>query len=287
MKRLFAYPYIIWLGIFIIVPLLLVLHYSLTGVNPDGSTYYTLENYARFFEASYEGEPFFSRIYVSVTLRSIWLALISTVCCFILGYPVAYIMAGKGFSEKSFILFLFMVPMWMNFLLRTYAWLTILERNGIINTFLRHVGLPTIDLLYTDAAVVLGMVYNFLPFMVLPIYTVLKKMDINIIEAAQDLGANSLKIFLRVVFPLSLPGVISGITMVFMPGVSTFIISNLLGGSQYVLIGNLIEQQFLLVGNWRFGSAIAVVLMVLVLISMAIFALVDRQKDDEKESVLI
>jgi spermidine/putrescine transport system permease protein len=222
-----------------------------------------------------------------VTLRSIKLALICTACCFLLGYPVAYIMAGKDFNDKSFILFLFMVPMWMNFLLRTYAWLTILERNGLLNVLLNFLGLPTVDLLYTDAAVLLGMVYNFLPFMILPIYTVLKKMDNSIIEAAQDLGANSVSVFFRVVFPLSLPGVVSGITMVFMPGVSTFIISNLLGGSQYMLIGNLIEQQFLRVGDWRFGSAIAAVLMVLVLLSMAVFSLVDRKNDDGNESILI
>ncbi len=166
----------------------------------------------------------------------------------------------------------------MNFLLRTYAWLTILERNGIINALLAAVGLPVTDLLYTDVAVVLGMVYNFLPFMILPIYTVLKKMDTSIIEAAQDLGADSKTVFLRVVFPLSLPGVISGITMVFMPGVTTFIISNLLGGSQFVLIGNLIEQQFLRLGDWRFGSAISVILMTIILLSMGLISLAD--KDD-------
>jgi spermidine/putrescine transport system permease protein len=193
---------------------------------------------------------------------------------------VADIMASKGYSENSFLLFLFLVPMWMNFLLRTYAWLTILERNGLINTLLTALGLPIIDLLFTDVAVVLGMVYNFLPFMILPIYTVLKKMDKSIIEAAQDLGADSRTVFLKVVFPLSLPGVVSGITMVFMPGVTTFIISNLLGGSQFVLIGNLIEQQFLKLGDWRFGSAISVILMIIILLSMGAVSLVDKDTDE-------
>jgi spermidine/putrescine transport system permease protein len=280
MKRLFAYPYIVWISIFIVVPLLLVLYYSFTAVGADGATYFTTEHYRRFFEGAYPGEPLLERIYVNVMLRSIGLALVSTVVCFILGYPAAYIMAGKGYNDKSFLLFLFLVPMWMNFLLRTYAWLTILERNGLINSLLTALGLPIIDLLYTDVAVVLGMVYNFLPFMILPIYTVLKKMDKSIIEAAQDLGADSRTVFLKVVFPLSLPGVVSGITMVFMPGVTTFIISNLLGGSQFVLIGNLIEQQFLKLGDWRFGSAISVILMIIILLSMGAVSLVDKDTDE-------
>ncbi|MDR1665103.1 MAG: ABC transporter permease [Clostridiales bacterium] len=277
MKKLFAYPYVVWISIFIVVPLLLVLYYSLTAVDADGAAYFTLDNYRRFFEASTPGQPFLERIYVSVMLRSIWLALISTAICFVLGYPAAYIMAGKGFSDKSFLLFLFLVPMWMNFLLRTYAWLTILEQNGVLNNLLGFLGIPKLDILYTDAAVVLGMVYNFLPFMILPIYTSLRKTDRSLIEAAQDLGADGIKVFSRVVFPLSIPGVVSGVTMVFMPGVTTFIISNLLGGGQYILIGNLIEQQFLKVGDWRFGSAISVILIILILISMGIFARVDKE----------
>ena len=279
MKRMFAYPYIVWMAIFIVAPLILVLYYSLTAADGSGGVYFTLEHYQRFFEGTYAGQPFFERIYVSVMLRSIWLALLSTIISFIVGYPIAYIMAGKEYSNKSFLLFLFLVPMWMNFLLRTYAWLTILEQNGILNTVLSFIGLPKVDLLYTDGAVVLGMVYNFLPFMILPIYTVLKKMDHSIIEAAQDLGADSKTVFLRVVFPLSLPGVVSGVTMVFMPGVTTFIISNLLGGGQYILIGNLIEQQFLKVGDWHFGSAISVILIILILMSMGVLAGVDKQED--------
>ncbi|MCL2421436.1 MAG: ABC transporter permease [Defluviitaleaceae bacterium] len=264
--------------IFITVPLLLVVYFSVVDVGPDGRAIFTLYHYWRFFEPSFEGQPFFQRLYVAVLMRSIWLALISTAVCFVLGYPLAYIMA-KYYSHKSFLLFLFLVPMWMNFLLRTYAWLTILEQNGVLNAVLSFLRLPTIDILFTDTAVVLGMVYNFLPFMVLPIYTVIKGMDNSLIEAAQDLGADNTKVFLRVVFPLSMPGVISGITMVFMPGVTTFIISNLLGGAQFILVGNLIEQQFLRVGDWRFGSAISVILIILILIMMGFFKLLDRQPE--------
>jgi len=216
-------------------------------------------------------------------MRSIWLAVITTIICFILGYPLAYALA-KFYSHKSFLLFLFLVPLWMNFLLRTYAWLTILEQNGVLNAVLSFVGLPTIDILFTDTAVILGMVYNFLPFMVLPIYTSLKDMDKSIIEAAQDLGANRVQVFLRIVLPMSIPGIISGITMVFMPGVTTFIIPNLLGGGQFVLIGTLIEQQFLRVGDWRFGSAMSAILIVLILFMMGMVKLFDRQPKNEDAS---
>ena len=276
MKRVFVYPYVVWMGIFIVVPLVLVLYFSFTDVGADGRTVFSLYHYGRFFEPSFEGQPFFERIYVAVLLRSVWLAAICTVICFIIGYPAAYILA-KYYSHRSFLLFLFLVPMWMNFLLRTYAWLTILEQNGVLNALLTFLRLPTLDLLFTDTAVVLGMVYNFLPFMVLPIYTVLRDMDNSLIEAAQDLGADGPRVFTRVVFPLSIPGVISGLTMVFMPGVTTFVISNLLGGGQFILIGNLIEQQFIRVGDWRFGSAISAILIVLILVMMAFIKLIDRQ----------
>ena len=283
LKRLFVYPYIMWMFIFIVAPLLIVLWFSVTYAGADGRTGFTLYQYARFFRPAFEGQPFFQRIYIAVLMRSIRLAVISTIVCFILGYPLAYALA-KFYSHKSFLLFLFLVPMWMNFLLRTYAWLTILEQNGVLNAVLSFFGLPTVDLLFTDTAVVIGMVYNFLPFMVLPIYTVLRDMDNSVIEAAQDLGANSIEVFLRVVFPLSMPGVISGVTMVFMPGVTTFIISNLLGGGQFILIGNLIEQQFLRVGDWQFGSAMSVILIVLIIFMMALVKLFDRQQNESTES---
>jgi len=264
-KRATIAPYVVWSAIFVIVPIILVIYYSLC-VETDGKMVFSWANYARAFQPTY----------IDVMLRSGRLALISTAACLLLGYPVAYIMASKDFANKSFLLFLFLVPMWMNFLLRTYAWLTLLDGNGIINTFLQMLGLRKFSLLYNNGAVVLGMVYNFIPFMILPIYTVLKKMDQSLIEAAQDLGADSRNVFFRLIFPLSLPGVISGITMVFMPAVTTFIISDLLGGSKSMLIGNLIEQQFLKVSDWNFGSAVSVILMGVVLVLFTVFTMVDK-----------
>jgi len=276
MRRLFTFPYGVWLIIFVVIPLLLIFYYAFTATAPDGSVYFTLRHARLFFEGTSPGQPFFDRIHIVVMMRSLRMALMSTVICFFLGYPLAYILASKGFRDKSFLIFLIIVPMWMNFLVRTYAWLTILERNGLLNSLLQRMGLPIIDILFTDAAVLLGMVYNFLPFMVLPIYTSLVKMDSKLVEAAQDLGANPVNVFTRVVFPLSLPGVVSGITMVFMPSAATFIIPNLLGGGQYFLLGNLIEQQFLRVGNWHFGSFVAVVMVVLMLVSTFVLSKMDK-----------
>jgi spermidine/putrescine transport system permease protein len=265
----------------VVVPLLLVAFYAFTATDADGNFYFTLRHAQMFFTGVTEGEPFFQRLYVVVTMRSLTMALWSTVICFIIGYPLAYVLASKGFRDKQFLLFLFIVPMWMNFLVRTYAWLTILERGGILNTLLTRLGLPIVDILYTDTAVLLGMVYNFLPFMVLPIYTSLVKMDSRVIEAAQDLGADGVNVFRRVVFPLSLPGVVSGITMVFMPSAATFIIPNLLGGGQYFLLGNLVEQQFLRVGNWHFGSMVAVIMIILMLVSTLILSRFDKEEAQE------
>lgn len=274
MKKKLAFPYIVWSAVFVIIPLLLVLYYSLT-VSVDGRSVFSLQNYQRFFEyAEVGGKKEY--IYLEVLGRSVGLAVSSTILCFILGYPVAYIMAGKEYRSKTVLSFLFIVPMWMNYLLRTYAWQTILAKNGVINTVLSVLGLPNLNLLNNANAVLLGMVYNFLPFMILPIYTVLKKMDDQLIEAAQDLGAGRLQVFLRVVFPLSLPGVVSGVTMVFMPAVTTFIISNLLGGGHVVMIGNLIEQQFKSADNKNFGSAISVIMIAMILVSMWVFSVVDK-----------
>jgi spermidine/putrescine transport system permease protein len=223
----------------------------------------------------------FDPLFIGVFLRSVRVAVICTLICFILGYPAGYILASKEFKNKTFIVFLFLMPMWMNFLLRTYAWMTILENNGVINSLLELLGFERMVLIYTEQAVMLGMVYNFVPFMVLPIYTVLKKMDTRVIEAAKDLGANPVKVFMRVILPLSLPGVVSGVTMVFMPAVSTFVISDLLGGSHVFLIGNVIEREFLTAGNWGFASALSVVLMVTVLITIWLFSLIDKTGEDE------
>lgn len=267
-KKWISYPYIIWMILFIIVPLLLVLFYSITVQTEDGIVF-TLKHYKRFMEP----------VYLSVLFRSVYLALICTALCLVLGYPMAMILNGRDIKRRNILILLFVIPMWMNFLLRTYAWMTLLERRGLINTFLNMLGFPSMNLLYNNGAVVLGMVYNFLPFMVLPIYSVLNKIDRSLIEAAEDLGANALTVFRKVIFPLSLPGVISGITMVFMPAVTTFVISRLLGGGQFTLIGNLIEQQFLLVGDWNFGSAISMIMMVIILLSMGIMSKYDKEHE--------
>jgi len=267
MKRQWlASPYIVWMIMFIVVPMLLVLFYSVTEQTADGYRF-TFDHFRRFVDP----------IYINVLFRSVALALISTVICLLLGYPMAAILASKEYSRKKILYMLIVLPMWMNILLRTYAWMTLLERNGIINTILSFLRLPPLDILYTNKAVVLGMVYNFLPFMILPIYSVLSKIDESVIEAAQDLGGNSFTVFRRVIFPLSLPGVMSGITMVFMPAVTTFVISRLLGGGRFTLIGNLIEQQFLSSGDWGFGSALSVIMMLLILASMGIMSKYEQE----------
>ena len=259
----------IWVGVFVVLPILLVVIYSFS-VEIDGRFVFSTSNYARVLDP----------VYLIVLQRSVTLALYCTVVCILLGYPVAYILASKEYMHKGFLLFLFLVPMWMNLLLRTYSWISILERNGFINNLLGFIGLPRMDMLYNNSAVLLGMVYNFLPFMILPVYSVLRKRDQSLIEAAQDLGANPRQVFLKLTLPLSIPGVISGITMVFMPACSTFIIADLLGGTQNMLIGNLIEQQFLKANDWHFGSAVSVILMALILISFGVFSMVDRNEGE-------
>jgi spermidine/putrescine transport system permease protein len=256
-KKYLSYPHIVWMSIFVLAPMVLVLFYSLTKVE-NGHTSFTFAHFIRFIDP----------IYIKVLIRSIVLALIATIICLIIGYPLAYILANSESAKKHSILFLIIIPMWMNFLLRTYAWMTILENSGILNSILESLGFQKVQFMYNQGAVIFGMVYNFLPFMILPIHSVLIKIDRSLIEAAKDLGAGSKRIFTKVIFPLSLPGIISGITMVFMPAVTTFVISRLLGGGQFTLIGNLIEKQFVYVGDWNFGSAISIILMILILISM-------------------
>ena len=261
-----AYPYIVWSSLFILIPLLIVLFFSFTVETHDGYSF-SLENYTRLMNSQY----------AHIFYKSIQLAGLTTVACLILGYPVAYIISKISPSRRNLVIMLFIVPMWMNFLLRTYAWLPILGKNGFVNNFLANFGIGPIQFLYNDGAVLLGMIYNFLPFMVLPIFTILSKMDQSLIDAASDLGATRKQIFTKVVFPLSLPGVISGITMVFMPAVSTFVISSLLGGGQYMLLGNLIEQQFTTMGNRNFGSAISIIMMIVILMSMAVMNKFDSE----------
>ena len=271
-----ATPYAIWSVLFIVIPLILIVFFSFTK-QVDGRYMFTLDNFDKFFNV----------MYFKVVRRSLVLAFISTVLCLIVGYPTAYIISKAKPSRRATLLLLCILPMWMNFLLRTYAWSAILGRNGFINTLLGMVGLGPINILYTDAAVLLGMVYNFLPFMILPIHTILSKMDQDLINAAKDLGANNFQVFTKVIFPLSLPGVISGITMVFMPAVSTFVISKLLGGGQFYLIGNLIEQEFMSVGDWHFGSAISIFMMIIILISMAIMNKYSSGTDKEGGGLLL
>ncbi|XZJ32748.1 ABC transporter permease [Clostridium perfringens] len=253
-----AYPYVVWSAIFIVIPLLLIVFFSFTS-KVDGRFVFSFENFQRLFEP----------IYFTVFIRSISLAVLSTVSCLILGYPIAYIISKLPIKRRNMLILLFILPMWMNFLLRTYAWMAILGRDGLINTLLGYIGIGPIKMLYTDGAILLGMVYNFLPFMVIPIYTVLIKIDKNLVNAAYDLGANKAQAFRKIILPLSIPGIISGITMVFMPAVSNFVIPSLLGGGKYMLVGNLIEQQFTTIGNWNFGSALSIFMMILILISMA------------------
>lgn len=258
-RKWMAYPYVLWMIVFTVVPLFLVLYYSIVVVDGTG-IHFTLKHIKRVFEP----------IYLSVFWRSLRLAATSTVICLILGYPMAMILAGKNLSKKSTMVVLFIIPMWMNFLARTYAWMTLLENNGIVASLFKLLGLNAPTLLYTEKAVILGMVYNFLPFMVLPIYSILVKTDKAVLEAAEDLGAPPFTVFRRVIFPLSLPGVLSGIIMVFMPALTTFVISKLLGGGQFTLIGNLIQEQFLTTRNWGFGSALSIVLMLIMVFTMSI-----------------
>ncbi|MGG5462598.1 ABC transporter permease [Clostridium sp. B9] len=260
-----AYPYVVWSALFIVIPLLLIVFFSFTS-KVDGRFVFSFENFQRLFEP----------IYFGVFVRSIWLALLSTVLCLIVGYPVAYIISKLPMKRRNILILLFILPMWMNFLLRTYAWMAILSRDGLINTLLGYIGIGPIKMLYTDGAILLGMVYNFLPFMVIPIYTVLIKIDKNLVNAAYDLGATKSQAFRKVILPLSIPGIISGITMVFMPAVSNFVIPNLLGGGKYMLVGSLIEQQFTTIGNWNFGSALSIFMMILILISMGFMSKYER-----------
>ncbi|CEQ12584.1 ABC transporter spermidine/putrescine permease [[Clostridium] sordellii] len=274
-KSFLAYPYIVWSALFIVIPLILMVAFSFT-IEDGNKIVFSLDNYQRLMNP----------IYLKVFLRSIILAGASTIICLLVGYPVAYIISKAHISKRNTLILLFILPMWMNFLLRTYAWVAILGKNGILNSFLGLFGIEPVTLLYTNFAILLGMVYNFLPFMVLPIYTSLSKMDNDLINAAKDLGANSFQVFTKVIFPLSIPGVVSGITMVFMPAVTTFAISRLLGGGKFMLLGDLIEQQFTVVGDWNFGSAISIFMMIIILISMAIMSRFEDDSDKEGGGLL-
>lgn len=271
--RRMAYPYFVWSAIMIILPMLLIVMYAFTVKGNDVISFkVTLDNFARFFS-----DP----IFLDVLKRSLWVAVITTVICLVMGYPVAYIISQMKEHSKAIMVLLITMPMWINMLVRTYAWVGILQDKGVINTILGFFGIGPISLIYTDFAVILGMVYNFIPFMILQIYTALSKLDKSYLEAASDLGANKIESFMRITLPLSLPGVLSGITLVFLPAVSSFFIPKMLGGGQYVLIGNVIESQFLTSGNWNFGSAISLIMTIIVMLSLFLTKKLDRTGQNE------
>ncbi len=266
MKK-FSLVYLFWGLVFIVLPLFLILAHSLSA-NTDLSDFaFTLDNFSRFFEP----------LYLKILVMSLVLAGLSTIFCLLIGYPVAYIISRMNEKLRNNMILIFIIPMWMNFLLRTYAWLTLLGNKGLINKFIGIFGLGPWDLMYNSKAIMIGMVYNFLPFMVLPIYTVLLKMDHKLIEAAKDLGANDFEVFTKVIFPLSLPGIYTGITMVFIPAISTFVVPNLLGGNNFYLIGNLIEKQFTFTGDWGFGSAISMILILIMLLILVLPKLFNKK----------
>ena len=274
-----AYPYFIWMVLFTVVPLIIVVYYALT----DGNGNFTIANLT-----SVSG-------YGSVFARSLLLALVATVICLIIAFPVGYFLSRLRVNKQHIMLMLVMLPMWMNFLLRTYAWMSILENNGFINQFFRFIGLIAflqshfgysldyIPLINTQGAIVLGMVYNYLSFMIMPIYTVIEKTDHSLLEAAADLGASPVQSFLRVTLPYSLPGVLEGITMVFVPAVTTFVISQLMGGGKVPLIGDIIQNQFGKSSDWHFGSTLSLLVMVVVLAFMGGLQRIDKEEEPQKE----
>lgn len=264
-QELASAPYLIWMAVFVIVPLIMVAYFAFFG-DGDGFTLEHIKDAAQ---------------YGGIFARSIWLAAVATVICLIISYPLAFILSRMETKSQSTMLMIVMLPMWMNFLLRTYAWMTILGNEGVLNYLFGLVGLGPFRMLNTQGAIVLGMVYNYLPYMILPLYSVMEKIDNSVLEAAQDLGCGRVQALIRVVVPLSLPGIMSGITMVFVPAISTFIISRMLGGGSNLLIGDLIEMQFL--GNSynpNLGAAISLILMVIVLIIMTVMRQFDSSDDD-------
>lgn len=271
-RKWLAYPYLVWMVAFIVIPLLLIIYYGFT--NEAGE--FTLNNIALI------GNPIFK----NALWLSLKLSIISTLICLLLAYPLALILRNMHLKSSSFVVLIFVLPMWMNSLLRTLAWQNILENTGMLNRLLSFFNLPTASIINTPTAILIGMVYNFLPFMILPIYNSLIKIDDDIINAAKDLGANNLQVFIRVIWPLSFPGVVSGITMVFVPSLTTFVISDILGGSKVLLIGNVVEQQFKILNNWNTGSGLSLVLMVFIIITMAVLAKYDNNENKTGGRVL-
>ena len=284
-RSLFAAPYTLWMLVFTLLPCILIAYYAFTDTNGA----FTLDNFRSFWDSNNSmrenlralaGDEVAATVArgsvnVDTLVYSLWMAFLCTAISLLLGYPAALFMADRRMKMGSTIVVLFIIPMWMNFLLRTIAWMSLLEDNGLINAFLEWIGIGRKHLMYNQSAVLLGMVYNFLPFMVFPIYTSLSKLDPKLGEAAQDLGCNEFRTLLRVTMPLSIPGVISGITMVFMPSVTTFFIPRVLGGGNTQMFGDLIESTFLVEGNWNLGSALSLIMMILILISLSILRKAD------------
>lgn len=264
--RNFVKPYIIWSAVIILIPLFMIFIYAFTkGGNSILNIEFTLENFKRLFE----------EVYLNVFYKSVKLGLITVFFCLILGYALAYIIAQFKEKTQNILILFVTIPMWINMLLRTYAWISILSNNGILNMLLTKLGFEPLNLMYTDFSVLIGLICNFLPFMIIPIHTSLSKMDKSYIEASYDLGANKFQTFYKVILKLSMPGVLNGVIMVFLLSISTFVIPKLLGGGQYVLIGNLIESQFISVGDWNFGSAISMLLAVVILFAVRMTQKID------------
>lgn len=262
-------PYIVWSMVMIVVPLLLIVLYSITtGGNNLVNIQFTLENFAKI------AEP----IYFAVFVRSFKIGVITVLICFAMGYPLAYMISKFSERAQNILILVVTIPMWINMLLRTYAWISLMADNGIINSLLVSLGFDPITMMYTDFAVAVGLVCDFLPFMVIPIHTSLSKIDKSLIEAAYDLGANRIQTFFKVVFKLSIPGVVNGVIMTFLLSISSFVIPKLLGGGQYMLIGNLIENQFISVGDWNFGSAISLLLAMVILLVIRLMKKIDTEE---------
>ena len=270
-----AFPYIIWAALMLVLPMVLIALYSVTEPgNTIISFTLTLDHYVKFFT-----DPDF----LIILWRSLWIAIKTTIICLFLGYPVAYFIARSSEKVQNLLVLCITLPMWINMLVRTYAWIGLLSEGGLVQRILSLIGLGGSELLYTEGAVLLGMVYNFLPFMILQINTSLCKMDHSLLEASADLGANPVQTFVRVILPLSLPGVINGITLVFLPAVSSFFIPKLLGGGKYFLIGNMIENQFITVGEWNFGSAVSMIMAVIMMLLMMAVRKVEIRNQGGKE----
>ena len=271
--RRMTYPYIVWALILIVAPMLLIVLYAFTQQGNDVvTTRFTLDNFFRFFS---------DRLFAKILVRSIRVAAVTTIVCLLLGYFPAYYIAKSSEKFKMKWVLIITFPTWINLLVRTYAWIGILDDKGIVNTILGLIGLGPYKIMYTEFAVILGMVYNFMPFMILQIYTSLTKMDGSLLEAANDLGASPVQAFLRVTLPLSLPGIISGITLVFLPAVSSFCIPSMLGGGNYMLVGNMIEQYVLGAGDWNFGSALSLIMALITILSLYVAKRVDTTEKGE------